>query len=160
MSPHAAVLVHHPELDDFLFAAIGQERNGMSLTMVSVLGRLGLDPWLEAGRLSEMSKLVAAQMVAPMIARQPEGLWASAEALAIANRLVKLLPQRQPAATPGPVVASARKPASNALWLLCAGLLAITVLSMAAGRDLSLARLLESLPSASASTDQSSPRER
>jgi hypothetical protein len=160
MSPHTAVLVHHPELDDFLFAAIGEERNGMSLTMVSVLGRLGLDPWLEAGRLSEMSKSVAAQMVAPMIARQPEGLWASVEAQAIANRLVKLLPQRQPTAAPGPVVAGARKPASTVLLLLCAGLLAIALLSMAAGRDLSLARFLDSLPAASSSTDQPPPGER
>jgi hypothetical protein len=39
--PYAPVL---PELDPFLFAAVGEEVNGIPLSVVSALARLGLDP--------------------------------------------------------------------------------------------------------------------
>jgi len=160
MSSHAA-LVHLPELDDFLFAAIGEERNGMSLTMVSALGRLGLDPWTEAGRFSEMPKKVAADLLGPMIARLPNSLWALPEAQVIAARLVKLLPQQRSAAVAdSAVVAIARKPVFTVSWVLCAALLAAVLIAMAAGRDLSLARFLASPPGTNASTDQPSPGDR
>jgi hypothetical protein len=42
----------HSDLNDFLFAAIGHEQNGMQLNVVSGLTRLGLDPWEEAARLA------------------------------------------------------------------------------------------------------------
>jgi len=50
----------HSDLNDFLFAAVGQEQNGMPLNVVSGLTRLGLDPWEEAGRLAALPKAVAA----------------------------------------------------------------------------------------------------
>ena len=40
------------DLDKFLFAAVGDEIDGIPLSMISALTRLGLDPWQEAGRLS------------------------------------------------------------------------------------------------------------
>ena len=36
--------------NEFLFAPVGTEANGMTLSVVSLLARLGSDPWLEAGR--------------------------------------------------------------------------------------------------------------
>jgi hypothetical protein len=41
----------HSDLNDFLFASVGNEQNGMSLNVVSALTRLGMDPWVEAARL-------------------------------------------------------------------------------------------------------------
>jgi hypothetical protein len=44
-----------PDLDKFLFAAVGDEIDGIPLSMISALTRLGLDPWQEACRLSSLS---------------------------------------------------------------------------------------------------------
>jgi hypothetical protein len=40
------------QFDDFLFAPIGEEENGMLLSVVSALARLDLDPWQEAASLT------------------------------------------------------------------------------------------------------------
>jgi hypothetical protein len=44
------------ELDLFLFTTVGEEQNGMSLSVISALTRLGLDPRKEAGRLAGLTK--------------------------------------------------------------------------------------------------------
>jgi hypothetical protein len=36
------------EFGAFLFASIGEESNGMALSVISALARLGIDPWQEA----------------------------------------------------------------------------------------------------------------
>ena len=43
------------EFDDFLFAPIGEERNGMPLSVVSALARSDLDPWQEAAQLARLA---------------------------------------------------------------------------------------------------------
>jgi hypothetical protein len=41
------------EFDNFLYASIGADRNGMPLSVLSALARLDLDPWEEAsGRMA------------------------------------------------------------------------------------------------------------
>jgi hypothetical protein len=39
------------EFDNFLFAPIGNDRNGMVLSVVSALAQLDVDPWQEADEL-------------------------------------------------------------------------------------------------------------
>jgi hypothetical protein len=41
-----------PDLDRFLFATVEDEIDGIPLSVISALTRLGLDPWQEAGWLS------------------------------------------------------------------------------------------------------------
>jgi hypothetical protein len=82
----------NPELDDFLFAPIREERNGMVLSVISGLTRLGIDPWTEAARLSALPKAIAAQTLAPIIARLADGGAEPFDARATADRLIKLLP--------------------------------------------------------------------
>jgi hypothetical protein len=147
------VVTHRPGLDDFLYAAIGEEGNGMSLTVVSALGRLGFDPWIQADRFSAMSKAAAAQLLGPMLARLPKGLW-SADAQSIADRLVELLPA--PLASTAP---NTRKPVPIASWLLGVVLVVMLIVAVTAGRDLSLGRLLGS-PPATFSVDDPQPGER
>ncbi len=125
----------------------------MLLTVVSALGRLDLDPWTEADRFAEMPRTAAAQMLAPMIAGMPEGLWAPAEAQVIATRLVNLLPRHKDAGAPDPAGAGARKPVPVALWLVFAVLLAAVLVSMATGHDLSSTRLQGSPAAISSGTD-------
>jgi hypothetical protein len=89
------------EFNGFLYAPIGDEGNGMTLSVISALTRLDIDPWQEAARLSVLPKEGAIQALAPMIARFPEGQWALADTRAIAGRLAALLPQHDAASPPG-----------------------------------------------------------
>lgn len=155
-----SALVHQPELDAFLFASIGEERNGMALTVVSALARLGLDPWTEAGRLSQMSRKVAADLLGLMIAKLPNGLWTLPEAQPIAARLVTLLPQRPTAEASAVGAAVTTMPRLKLSWILCGALAVAALIAMAAGRDLSLARILESPSSASSGMDRAGAGDR
>jgi len=82
----------HSDLNDFLFASVGDEQNGMPLSVISALTRLDVDPWEEAARLAALPKAVAAEALAPMIARLPIGRPQPSDNLAITQRLVELLP--------------------------------------------------------------------
>ena len=87
----------HSDLNDFLIASIGEEQNGVTLSVVSALTRLGVDPWEEAARLTPLPKARAAEMLAKMIARLPIRRTESLDDLAISRRLVELLPADKPA---------------------------------------------------------------
>jgi hypothetical protein len=91
----------HSDLNDFLFATVGGEPNGMPLSVISALTRLGVDPWEEAARLAALPKVLAAEALAPMIARLSIGRPQRSNNVAIAQRLVGLLPMRANAAEPG-----------------------------------------------------------
>ena len=81
----------HSEFNDFLFAVVGEEENGMDLTVLFALTRLGLDPWREAVRFSQLTKRHAAAALAPMTGLLPED--DHPDAIAIAGRLAALLPR-------------------------------------------------------------------
>ena len=93
MTAAPSVSFFRPEFDDFLYAPIGADRNEMPLTVLSALSRLDIDPWKEAAELSELPKDTATQRLAALVARLPGGRWA-ADAKAIADRLIELLPRR------------------------------------------------------------------
>jgi hypothetical protein len=79
-------------LNEFLFAAVGTEANGMTLSLLSVFARLGNDPWREAGRLAGLPKSEAIESLAQIIAGMPRCVWPLPAATAIATRLIALLP--------------------------------------------------------------------
>jgi hypothetical protein len=91
-----------PDLDKFLFAAVGDEIDGIPLSTISALTRLGLDPWQEAGRLSSLSRREAVEQLARLIAELPGIFRPIGEAREIADGLVSLLPKHDDsrAATP------------------------------------------------------------
>ncbi|CAN5642137.1 hypothetical protein BH10PSE6_BH10PSE6_04840 [soil metagenome] len=84
----------------FLFAAVGEEKVGLPLTVLSALARLGFDPWREAARLADLPRETAARVFAVTIAMLPEGDWKASESEAIAARLVKCLPGRSTEVVP------------------------------------------------------------
>ena len=90
----------HSDLNDFLFASVGDEQNGMPLSVLSALTRLGVDPWEEAGRLAALPKALAAEAMASMIARFPIARPLRSDNLAVGRRLVELLPEHQQAGLP------------------------------------------------------------
>ena len=89
-----AFAVQRSDLNGFLFADVGVEPNGMTLSVLSALARLGMDPWDEAARLARQPRSSAAESLARMIATMPSSPWAQADSAAIAARLVALLPAR------------------------------------------------------------------
>ena len=80
-----------PDLDRFLFATVGDEIDGVPLSVISALTRLGLDPWQEAGRLSSLSSREAIEELARLIAQLPGLFRPLGEAREIADRLIQLL---------------------------------------------------------------------
>jgi len=94
MARSASAAVERSQFDDFLFASIGQEQNGMSLSVVSALARLDIDPWAEAASLAQMSTEVATERMRLLIASLPEQSSPRADSEAIAARLIALLPPR------------------------------------------------------------------
>ena len=91
----------HSDLNDFLFASVGDEQNGMPLSVISALTRLGLEPWEEAARLAALPKALAVEALAPMIARLSLTWGQRSDNLAIAQQVVGLLPTRGQVAEPG-----------------------------------------------------------
>ena len=62
------------EFDDFLFAPIAEESNGMLLSVISALARLDLDPWQEAIKLAGLPGETATKRLASLlIAALPGG---------------------------------------------------------------------------------------
>ena len=121
------------DLNDFLFASVGDEQNGMPLSVISALTRLGVDPWEEASRLAALSKVLAAEALAPMIARLSIGRSQQSDNVAIAQRLVGLLPMRgHAAAQPSrePADAGVKKYAHAIMLLVCLALAAAILSGM------------------------------
>jgi hypothetical protein len=117
-----------PQFGPFLFSSIGEEDNGMQLTVISALARFGLDPWEEAARLAALPKTAAREALVALLARFPEGRWRMSDRASIANRLIGLLPA---AAAPIEARPSERQGKTQrwhtAMWLLWL-LLAVSVL--------------------------------
>ena len=79
-------------LQAFLYADVGTEPNGSTLTILSVLARLGNDPWAQAASWAAMPRAAAIDGLSQGIAQMPlvpAPLMGSRD---IAARLVELLP--------------------------------------------------------------------
>jgi hypothetical protein len=82
------------EFDDFLFAPVGENRNGTTLSVLSALARFDVDPWQETASLAGMPKERATERLAVLIAATSADLVTGLSAATIAARLIALLPQR------------------------------------------------------------------
>ena len=79
------------DFDEFLFAPVGEDANGMPLTLLTVLARLGVDPWEEAADLAHLSLEPAMQRLASRLEAMPNGPASAADTVTIATRLIALL---------------------------------------------------------------------
>lgn len=80
------------EFDPFLFATIGDERDGPLLSVVSAFARLDLDPWKEAASLARMPRDKAKQRLTSLIESLPNGATTGLSPEIVAARLTALLP--------------------------------------------------------------------
>lgn len=79
-------------LNSFLFAEVGTESNGSILTVLSVLARLGEDPWVQAAQWVRLPKSDIIDRLTNSIAQMPLPPQALSDARQTATRLIKLLP--------------------------------------------------------------------
>jgi hypothetical protein len=121
------------DLNPFLLAPIGEERNGMTLSVFSGLARLDLDPWAEAERLAGLPGAAATETLAENIGRL-SGCWLSSDSRRIAERLVLLLPNAarasSPAEQPRQRATRQRQAAHWLFWLLLVTLVVVTTLNV------------------------------
>jgi hypothetical protein len=94
MAQSASPLELGSEFHDFLYAPVGEDRNGMMLSVLSALARLDVDPWQEAADLTRLPGEAAISRLASLIATLPEGPSGHRDSGTIAARLIALLPRR------------------------------------------------------------------
>ena len=89
--------VLHPHgngFDPFLQAAVGEDRNGQVVTVLSMLARLGLDPWSEASDLASLSRAAAGARLDKLLSGFRDVPALGLDHDAIARSLTDLLPVR------------------------------------------------------------------
>ncbi|MGA8708659.1 MAG: hypothetical protein WB646_16930 [Steroidobacteraceae bacterium] len=82
------------EFEPFLLAPIGEDNNGMVLTVLSALARLNVDPWEVSATLARLPGDTATRKLASLIAALPNRAQAITDSATIAARLITLLPNR------------------------------------------------------------------
>lgn len=92
MSVPDAFALQRSGLNQFLLAEVGTEENGSPLTVLSVLARLGRDPWTEAAKWTKLPKASMIDCLADSIRQMPLRPQALADARITAARLILLLP--------------------------------------------------------------------
>jgi len=124
-----------PDFDKFLFATVGDEIDGIPLSVISSLVRLGLDPWAEADRLSSLSSREAVEQLTRLIAEQPKASRSLGEAREIACGLVNLLPAHDTSHTsvPHPKIRLRFRrrppvPRPSQFWVACFVLAAVVLI--------------------------------
>jgi hypothetical protein len=90
------------DYDAFLYSTVGVDANGHPLTLLTVLARLGVDPWEEAADLASLPTEPAMQRLAARLDSMPNGPASAADTVNIVSRLIELLHR-------APVPAPARK---------------------------------------------------
>jgi hypothetical protein len=81
------------DFDPFLFALIGEDRYGQTLSVISALARSDLDPWQEAVKLSGMSRVAAGARLSRLIAALPGEPAPNRPLEAVVSDLIALLPR-------------------------------------------------------------------
>jgi len=133
MTPSLTIQTAKSDLEAFLYAPIGEEGNGMTLSVLSGLSRLGVNPWDEAARLSLLPREGAITALDQRIVQLPRGAWQLSDTMGIAARLVALLPKHNPHPQPDrpDQQPDSKKPSRPLmLWLIAGGLAAFLLFGM------------------------------
>lgn len=120
--PRPELSIGHPEFDAFLSAIVGADADGVELSVMSALARLGLDPWSEAARLSDLPRHAAVEALTLTLGKLPAGGWKPADDLRnladLAHRLADCLPRNhRPVDRPVDLRAPGRQPDSRCDFL-------------------------------------------
>jgi hypothetical protein len=91
------------EFDKFLFAPLGEDQNGLPLSVVSLFARMNLDPWQEAENLAALPAEAAARRLALSLDTLMDPVLRHANTEPMVLRLLALLPRSEAAAVHTPV---------------------------------------------------------
>jgi hypothetical protein len=89
------------EFQNFLYAPICQENEGVTLTVLSAIARQDIDPWSEAARLARLPEETAVRQIAGLLDSMPGETVACLDRPAVAVRLSALLPRGASLGLPG-----------------------------------------------------------
>ncbi|TCO69098.1 hypothetical protein [Rhodovulum euryhalinum] len=127
---------HPPEFERFLYAPVGEDRNGYVVTVLSTLARLGLDPWTETADLVTLGRDAARVRLGALLSRFRDVPALAGDHGRVARDLSQLLPAGPPK---GPLmqaastVADGRLGASRTLWAIFAILVVLFQVLLAGG---------------------------
>ena len=102
MTPASSITFFKPEFQDFLYAPVSTQVDAPTLSVLSALARLGLDPWAEASELAHLPIEAARARLATLLGGLPTGSWPQTDGVRIVDRLVQLLPRHGYARTAAP----------------------------------------------------------
>lgn len=114
---------HPPEFERFLYASVGEDRNGYVVTVLSTLARLGLDPWIETSNLVTLGRDAARARLETLLARFRDVPTLASDHGRVARDLSQLLPEGP---TPGVLkraastMADGRPGTGGAIWAVLA----------------------------------------
>jgi hypothetical protein len=114
---------HPPEFDRFLYASVGEDRNGYVVTVLSTLARLGLDPWKETAELVALGRDAARSRLGTLLARFRDVPTLASDHGRVARELSQLLPEDPPSRTlkrAAATVADGRLGKGGAIWTILA----------------------------------------
>ena len=80
------------EFDKFLYASVGDDDNGMPLTVLSALARMDVDPWEEASKLTQLPPESAVTQLAALLGALRHAPVTGLDPALVAAPLIALLP--------------------------------------------------------------------
>ncbi|MBM1218630.1 hypothetical protein JQU17_00360 [Ponticoccus sp. SC2-23] len=92
MADSNALNPHPPEFERFLYASVGEDRNGSVVTVLSTLARLGLDPWIETAELATLGRNAARSRLNTLLERFRDVPALASDHGRVAQDLSQLLP--------------------------------------------------------------------
>jgi hypothetical protein len=81
------------EFDKFLYASVGDDNNGMPLTVLTALARMDVDPWEEASKLMLLPQETAVAQLAVLLGSLGNSPVDRLDPVSSAARLIALLPR-------------------------------------------------------------------
>ncbi|OOY16183.1 hypothetical protein [Thioclava sp. DLFJ4-1] len=98
MSAAGILNPHDPAMERFLYASVGEDRNGSIVTVLSALARLDLDPWEVTAELVSSGREAAVSRLSTLLSRCRDVPALATENGEVARTLAPLLPDPAPAA--------------------------------------------------------------
>ncbi|MEQ9037228.1 MAG: hypothetical protein RIE24_02625 [Silicimonas sp.] len=114
---------HPPEFERFLYASVGEDRNGYVVTVLSTLARLGLDPWKETAELVALGRDAAQARLGTRLARFRDVPTLASDHGRVAQDLSQLLPDGPTSVTlkrAAATVAEGHSGTSGVIWAVLA----------------------------------------
>lgn len=94
MANSRSQLSRDPAFEHFLGAAVGNDGHGTSVSVLSMMARLDVDPWDEAAALASMNNAPAIKRLETLMVRFQDVRLSAPDRSNLARTLLAVLPQR------------------------------------------------------------------